>query len=150
MKNWKITLKFPDGTTDQLELFDGASILKGYPTIKRAYFNSLTDLLKNENNKYISGKAIEKVVGPDEADWTNNPWLLFIIRDNEKQTPFWFLFKREKKEMNGILVAIGPEQFAEYLKASSESDINLKKLLYYFTAYAKKWTMLVLLPNYLP
>lgn len=147
MKNWKITLKFPDGTTDELELHDGASILRGYLTIKSEYFNEIIKKIK-EQKRFISGKAIETVIGPDDEDWTNNPWLLFIIKDNEKQTPFWFLFKREN-DLNGILVAIGPEKFAEYLKSSGESDINVKKLLYYFTAYAEKWSNLVLLPNYL-
>ncbi len=147
MKIWKIGINFSDGTNDQLDLYDCASIFNEYITIKRKYFNELIKQIK-DNPKYITGKAINKVSGPDGSDWTNNPWLFLLIKELENQKPIWLLFKREKN-LDGLLVAIGPKQFANYLNSRKESDKTIKKLLNYFIAYPSKWANLVLLPNFL-
>ncbi len=147
MKIWKIGIKFSDGISDQLELYDNGSIFKGYLTIKRSFFDELIKQIK-ENPKYITGKAINKILAPDRSDWTNNPWLFLLIKDVENQKPIWLLFKRERN-LDGLLVAIGPKKFANYFNSSKESDKTIKKLLNYFIAYPSKWINLVLLPNFL-
>ncbi len=147
MKIWKIGIKFSDGISDPLELYDNASIFKGYLTIKRSFFDELIKQIK-ENPKYITGKAINKILAPDRSDWTNNPWLFLLIKDVENQKPIWLLFKRERN-LDGLLVAIGPKKFANYFNSSKESDKTIKKLLNYFIAYPSKWINLVLLPNFL-
>jgi len=101
--------------------------------------------------KYSTGRAIEKVLGPEgeEDDWTLNPWMLIIVKDNEKNKPFWFFIKRER-DLSGLLVAIGPKSFADYNSNNSEAKREIKRLINYIIAYLNKFNCVVLLPNYLP
>jgi hypothetical protein len=148
MDPWKVILKFADGSNEELELFDVKKDFGGYLKIKRTYFNSLIKTIKLSKN-YITGRAIEKVINPDNIDWTNNPWMLIIVKDNEKKKPFWFFIKREK-DLSGVLIAIGPKPFAEYSNInSSEARREITRIINYFIAYLNKFKCVVLLPNYL-
>jgi hypothetical protein len=148
MNLWKISLKFSDGTSKDLELFDAKNYFGGYLKIKRSYFNELIKIVKM-TKKYSTGRAIEKVIGPDEEEWTFNPWMLIIVKDNEKNKPFWFFIKREK-DLSGLLVAIGPKPFAEYNSSNPEAKREIKRIINYIIAYLNKFNCVVLLPNYLP
>jgi len=148
MDCWKVFLKHIDGIDKKLELFDAKIYFGGYLKIKRSYFNALIKSIKM-TKKYFTSKAIEKVVGPDDIDWTLNPWMLIILKDNEKKMPFWFLIKREK-DLTGDLVAIGPKQFAEYNnKNLSEARREIKQLINYTIAYLNKFNCVVFLPKFL-
>ncbi len=148
MSTWKINLKFPDGTGNEIELYDAKSYFNGYLKLKRSYFNQLVKAIKI-TKKYTTGHAIEKVIGPDSKEWTLNPWMLLLIKDNEKKKPFWLFIKREK-DLSGLLIAIGPKQFAEYNNSNMlETKRDLKRLINYIVAYLNKFNCSVLLPNYL-
>lgn len=150
MNPWKVYLKFFDDTDieQELELFDAKSFFGGYLKLKRSYFDSLVKNIKM-TKKYITGKAIEKVIGPDNEDWSQNPWLLLIVKDEVKLKPFWFFIKREK-DLSGLLVAIGPKTFEEYSNNDpSEARNEIKRLLNYIIAYLNKFNCVILLPNYL-
>ena len=148
MNLWKISLKFADSTSKDLELFDAKNFFGGYLKIKRSYFNELVKTVKM-TKKYSTGRAIEKVIGPDEQEWTFNPWMLLIVKDNEKNKPFWFFIKREK-DLSGLLVAIGPKPFAEYNSSNPEAKREIKRIINYIIAYLNKFNCVILLPNYLP
>ena len=97
--------------------------------------------------KYTTGHAIETVLGPDAKDWTDNAWMLLLIKDNEKKNPFWLLIKREK-DLSGLLIAIGPKSFAEYNNSNMlEAKRDIKRLINYIVAYLTKFNCSVLLPN---
>ena len=150
MNPWKVYLKFPDDEDieQEIELFDAKSYFGGYLKLKRTYFDALVKNIKL-TKKYITGKAIERVSGPDEEDWTHNPWMLLIVKDNEKNKPFWFFIKREK-DLTGLLIAIGPKQFDQYCSSNpSEARSEIKRLINYIVAYLNKFNCLILLPNYL-
>ncbi len=149
MKSWKVFLKFSDGSSKELELFDAKIYFGGYLKIKRSYFNELIKTIKM-TKKYSTGKAIEKVVGPEnDVDWTYNPWMLIVVKDNEKNKPFWFFIKRER-DLSGLLVAIGPKPFAEYNSSNPEAKREIKRIINYIVAYLNKFNCLILLPNFLP
>jgi len=153
MKSWKIILKVPvDSDLEQeLELYDAKSYFGGYLRIKRSYFNELVKTIKITKN-YSIGRAIEKVISPENnEDWTFNPWMLLIVKDNEKKKSFWFFIKREK-DLSGLLVAIGPKPYAEYNnnQNTSEARRQIKRIINYLIAYLNKFQCLILLPNYLP
>jgi len=149
MNLWKVFLKFSDETDKILELFDAKSYFGGYLKIKRSYFNALTKTIKI-TKKYFTKKAIEKVLGPNQDDWTLNPWMLLMVKDNEKKKPFWFFIKREK-DLSGILVAIGPKPFAEYNnKNMQEAKREIMRLINYIIAYMNKFNCAIFLPNFLP
>jgi len=150
MSPWKVFLKFSDGTTKNLELEDAKPYFGGYLRIKRSYFNELVKTLKMTKT-YTTGRAIEKVLAPDEGndEWTYNPWLLMIVKDNEKNKSFWFFIKRER-DLSGLLVAIGPKPFADYNNNNPESRREIKQLINYIIAYFNKFRCVILLPNYLP
>ena len=59
-------LKFSDDNDieQELELFDAKSFFGGYLKLKRSYFDSLVKNIKMTKT-YITSKAIEKVIGPD-------------------------------------------------------------------------------------
>ena len=148
MSTWKINLKFADGTAKAIELYDAKSYFNGYLKLKRSYFNRLVKAIKI-TKKYTTGHAIEKVVGPDSEEWTLNPWMLLLFKDNEKKKPFWLFIKREK-DLSGLLIAIGPKQFAEYNNSNMlEAKRDIKRLINYIVAYLNKFNCSVLLPNYL-
>ncbi|MCK4688218.1 MAG: hypothetical protein KAT66_08805, partial [Candidatus Lokiarchaeota archaeon] len=84
MNLWKVLLKFSDGTNRDIELFDAKTYFGGYLKIKRSYFNALSKTIKITRN-YFTGRAIEKVLGPNNDDWTYNPWMLLIVKENEKK-----------------------------------------------------------------
>ncbi len=150
MDPWKISLKFFDETKigQELELFDANSFFRGYLKLKRSYFDALIKNIKM-TKKYITGRAIEKVIGPDKEDWTYNPWILLIVKDDIKNNPFWFFIKREK-DLSGLLVAIGPESFENYsMNDPSEARNEIKRLMNYIITFVNKFNCVILLPNYL-
>ena len=148
MSTWKIDLKFADGTSNELELYDAKSYFKGYLKLKRSYFIRLVKAIKI-TKKYSTGHAIEKVIGPDSKEWTLNPWMLLLIKDSEKKNPFWLFIKREK-DLSGLLIAIGPKEFAEYINSNIlETKRDIKRLINYIVTYLNKFNCSVLLPNYL-
>jgi len=149
MKTWKVFLKFSNGEDKELELFDAKVYFGGYLKIKRRYFNALYKTVKM-TKKYFTQKAIEKVISPNNDNWTLNPWMLLIVKDNEKQKPFWLFIKREK-DLTGKLVAIGPKPFAEYNdKNLPEAKREIKSIINYIVVYLNKFNCGIILPNFLP
>ena len=148
MNTWKVFLKFSNGEDKELELYDAKAYFGGYLKIKRGYFNTLSKTVKM-TKKYFTQKAIEKVIGPNKDNWTLNPWMLIVAKDNEKRKPFWFFIKREK-DLSGVLVAIGPKPFAEFNdKNLSEAKREIKGLINYIIVYLNKFNCIIMLPNYL-
>jgi hypothetical protein len=148
MDIWKINLKFSDGTVNDLEMYDAKPYFNGYLSLKRSYFLRLVKAIKM-TKKYTTGHAIERVIGPDAKEWSQNAWMLLLIKDNEKKNPFWILIKREK-DLSGLLIAIGPRSFAEYNNSNMlEAKRDIKRLINYIVAYLTKFNCSVLLPNYL-
>ena len=153
MESWSVFLKFSNSINEfdeKLELFDIKTYFNGYLKIKRSYFNSLVKTIKM-TKKYSTGRAIEKVIGPDDDDWTCNPWMLLIVKNIEKKKVFWFFIKREKN-LSGCLVAIGPKPFAEYNSNNniSETKRDIKRIINYIIVYLNKFNCIILLPNFLP
>ena len=67
----------------------------------------------------------------------------------KKKKPFWLFIKREK-DLSGLLIAIGPKQFAEYNNNNTlEAKRDIKRLINYIVVYLNKFNCSVLLPNYL-
>ncbi len=148
MSIWRIFLRLPDGKSKELELFDAKGYFGGYLKIKRSYFNALIKTIKM-TKRYYTQKSIERVVGPDNDDWTYNPWMLMIVKDIEKKNPFWFFIKREK-DLSGILVAIGPKPFAEYnSKNLLDAKREIKRLINYIIVYLNKFNCVIMLPSYI-
>jgi hypothetical protein len=148
MEIWRIFLKLPDDTEKEIELFDAKKYFGGYLKIKRSYFNALIKII-SITKKYFTQKAIIKVIGPDNDDWTFNAWMLIVVKDNEKKAPFWFFIKREK-DLSGNLVAIGPKPFADYNnKNKLEAKREIKNLINYIIVYLNKFNCVIMLPNYL-
>ncbi|MHA2397418.1 MAG: hypothetical protein ACXADU_00835 [Promethearchaeota archaeon] len=149
MNPWKVLLKPSNGIERELELSDAKNYFGGYLKIQRGFFNGLIKSIKM-TKKYFSYKAIDKVLGPNEDDWTLNPWMLIMIQDTEKKKTFWLFIKREK-DLSGVLVAIGPKTYAEYNNRNlSEAKRELKLLINYLITYVNKFSCVVILPKYLP
>lgn len=147
MKTWTISLKINDETLNDIELVDMNEIVEGYLNINRNFFDELLQIAK-VLKKYAIGKGIENIIGPDKKNWTNNPWVLFMAKDNEKETPFWLLLKREK-DLTGNLVGIGPQRFFDYLKSTKEPDDEIKRFIEYIIAYPQKFKLSMIIPNFI-
>ena len=146
MKTWQVTVKMGEEPEDTLELTDIREILDGYLNISRTFFDELLGIVRMIK-KYAIGKGIQAVKGPDNEDWSLNPWVLLLFKDNEKAMPFWLLLKREK-DLTGYLVAAGPDQFLEYCKATKEADDEIKRIMEYLIAYPQKFTLSIIIPNF--
>lgn len=103
MNIWRVFLKLSDGEEKELELFDAKSYFGGYLKIKRSYFNALSKTI-SMTKKYFTQKTIEKVIGPDDDDWTLNPWMLIVVKDNEKKNLFGFLLRGKKIYLGSLLL----------------------------------------------
>jgi hypothetical protein len=148
MKTWNISLSYGENDTKEIELFDTFEFFNGYLKIKRDYFEKLLKAVKM-TKKYKIEKAISKVIDPEKKDWTLNPWMLFLVKDNEKENPFWLLIKREK-DLSGTLVAIGPKQFRDYnASLNNEAKRELKRLINFIIVYLNKFDCLILIPNFM-
>ena len=146
MKPWIISLNYGDNS-NQLEVFDTFEFFNGYLKIKRSYFNKLIKAVKM-TKKYRIEKGIAKVLNPENKDWTLNPWMFFLVKDNEKENPFWLLIKREK-DLSGTLVAIGPKQFRDYnASINNEAKRELKRLINFVIIHLNKFSCLILIPNF--
>lgn len=147
MKSWIISLNYGANDSKQLELFDIFEFFNGYLKIKRSYFNKLIKAVKM-TKKYRIEKGISKVINPEKEDWTLNPWMFFLVKDNEKENPFWLLIKREK-DLSGTLIAIGPKQFRAYnANNNSEAKRELKRLINFIIIHLNKFNCLILIPNF--
>ena len=147
MKTWQLTIQIGSETPDQIVLHDLQKILEGYLNVNRTFFDELLDIVKMIK-KYAVGKGIEKIIGPDNENWTQNPWLLLMVKEKEEGIPFWLLFKREK-DLTGYLVAVGPDNYYEYINSNKEPDDEIKKFLEYIIAYPQKFNLSILIPNFL-
>jgi len=147
MKPWKLSLTYDGNNTKELELFDTFEFFNGYLKIKRSYFEKLIKAIKM-TKKYRIEKAISKVRNPENEDWTLNPWMFFLVKDDEKQNIFWLLIKREK-DLSGTLIAIGPKQFRDYnASINSEAKRELKRLINFIIIHLNKFNCLILIPNF--
>ena len=147
MNPWKISLNYGENNKKQLELYDTFEFFNGYLKIKRSYFNKLMKAVKM-TKKYQIEKGISAVINPKNEDWTMNPWMFFLVKDNEKENPFWLLIKREK-DLSGTLVAIGPKQFRDYnASINSEAKRELKRLINFIIIHLNKFNCLILIPNF--
>ena len=145
---WKILLRIEGLPDKELDLLDAKPYFDGYLTIKRSYFNRLIKALKI-SKKYVTRRGIEKVINPNKEDWTLNPWLLLMVKENEKNMPFWLFIKREK-DLSGTLIAIGPKIYADFNTQNlPDSKRDLKRLINFIVSYINKFECIVLLPNFL-
>ncbi len=147
MKAWKIELNTNDAFKKELTLYDVRSIFDGYLRIKRSYFNSLVKALKISKN-YKSISAINKVYSPSNEDLSENPWMLIVVKDTEKNFPIWFLIKREK-DLTGLLICVGPKIFADYSFNNANNKREIIRMMNYIVAYINKFSCVVFLPNFI-
>jgi len=147
MNIWKIKLGLENGKHEEIELYDAKVFFEGYLKIKRSYFNRLIKAIKITKN-YAMKHAIEEVLSPDKEDWILNPWLLLIVKDTEKETPFWFLIRREL-DLSGLLVAIGPKSFAEFNNQNfSDAKRDIKRIINFIVSYLNKFNCIIFIPKF--
>ncbi|MBY8981815.1 MAG: hypothetical protein KGD57_02635 [Candidatus Lokiarchaeota archaeon] len=147
MKTWTINIELNNKYKEEISLFDVKKYFDGYLTIKRSFFNSITKTI-NISKNYIAARGIESVFSPNKEDWSLNPWILLIIKDKEKKKQFFFLIKREK-DISGLLIALGPKEFADYSNNNSDVKREIMRILNYINTYLNKFNCIILLPNYL-
>lgn len=148
MNTWKITIELEDGKNEVIELYDAKAYFEGYLKIKRSYFNRLIKAIKIAKN-YALKHAIEGVLSPDKEEWALNPWILLIVKDTEKEMPFWFLIKREL-DLSGLLVAIGPKSFAEFNSQNfGDAKRDIKRIINFIVSYLNKFNCVIFIPKFL-
>ncbi|MBD3193781.1 MAG: hypothetical protein GF317_01910 [Candidatus Lokiarchaeota archaeon] len=147
MREWQVILNYNNGKKKEIKLYDAERYFDGYLKIKRRYFSSLVQKIKTTQNYFIV-KGIEKVISPKEKDWTANPWVLLLIKDFEKDKSFWLLMKREK-DLSGLVIAIGPKEFAKYNNNNSEAKREIMRIFNYLIAYMNKFKCAIIIPNYI-
>ena len=148
MKKWHVTVKIDDEPPEELTMYDVKDIYDSYISVNRTFFDEILAVVKMIR-KYAIGKGIEKIIGPDKKLWTGNPWLLIMFKDNEIQVPFWLLLKREK-DLNGTLVALGPQKFYDFCSKDKDSDDEIKRIIEYLIAYPQKFRVSIMIPNMIP
>jgi hypothetical protein len=134
--------------TDKLSLIDVTNLTEKYIHISHEFFDTLINNVK-AGFPYSMGKGIQSVRDPLDKDWSENPWIFLMVKDNSDNVNFWFLFKREKN-LTGYLVAIGPDSYYEILrKKDTNKSEELKKMIEYIASYPNKFNILMLVPNFI-
>ncbi|TFG18933.1 MAG: hypothetical protein EU530_07775 [Promethearchaeota archaeon] len=146
-KIWSIQLSEASGSPKTIELCDGNAVLGEYIQIRRNYFDDLIKEIKL-NKKYTVSKSLKEVTSPKGENWTENPLILIVAHNKEKDVPIWLLLKRENN-LNGYLIAIGPDVFCEYISKEQEKIEEIRKFLEYMVIYSLKWEILALIPTFL-
>lgn len=146
-KIWSVKLSENSGSTKTIKLYDGSAVLGEYIQIRRNYFDDLIKEIKL-NKKYTVGKYLQKVTSPKGEDWTENPLILLMATNKEKDVPIWLLLKRENN-LNGYLVAVGPKVFCDYLAKDQERIEEIRKFLEYMVIYSQKWVISAIIPAFL-
>ena len=96
-----------------------------------------------------SEKELKKLTGPDNENWTQNPWILLMIKDNEKSIPFWFLIKREKS-LTGYFGSLWARKCSSIIANNLRKiDDEIKRILEYIIAYPQKFKLSIIIPNFL-
>jgi len=145
---WRIFLKIDGLPNEELELVDAKSYFDGYLKIKRNYFDRLIKAIKI-SKKYMAKRGIERVLDPNNEEWTLNPWFLLLLKENEKNMTFWMFIRREK-DLSGTLIAIGPKVYADFNNQNlPDAKRDLKRLINFIVSYINKFECLVILPNFL-
>ena len=146
-KIWTVKLSVDSGSTKTIKLYDGKAVLGEYVQIRRNYFDDLIKEIKL-NKKFTVGKSLKKVTSPEGEDWIENPLVLLMANNKEKEVPLWLLIKRENN-LNGYLVAIGPNVFCDYLAKEQERIEEIRKFLEYMVIYSQKWVISAIIPTFL-
>lgn len=146
MNKWRVVVKIGDESEDTFELTDLKEITDSYMQLTRTYFDELISIAKMIK-KYAIAKGIQSVKSPDNEDWTYNPWVLILFKDNEKGIPFWLLLKREK-DLSGYLVATGPDNFVNFIQVNKDED-QIRNMMEYLVAYPQKFTVSIIIPNFI-
>jgi hypothetical protein len=132
-----------------LKLHDLHSLIGKYIKINQVYFDELLNIIKKDRKKYTVSKSIKKITRHNGESWLENPWILIIAENTEKKVPVWMLIKREN-DLTGLLIAVGPDLFYEYLNSSKDNLEDIKKILEYIVVYYGKWKTTILIPEFLP
>ena len=146
-KIWTIKVISDSSSPNTIKLYDGKAVLGEYIQIRRNYFDDLIKEIKT-NKKYSVGKSLKKVTSPEGVDWTENPLILLMAHNKEKDVPIWLLIKRENN-LNGYLLAIGPNVFCDYLAKEQERIEEIRKFLEYMVIYSQKWIISAIIPSFL-
>ncbi|MBN2154357.1 MAG: hypothetical protein JW839_23075 [Candidatus Lokiarchaeota archaeon] len=150
-ERWHVAIKI-DEIQEALDLVDLKKLFGAYMTIKKKFFDDLLTTMPNVRH-YSAGKAIESVGGFDKQDWTKNSWIMVMAKEAKNKVVFWMLFKR-LEDLSGMLVAIGPDAFAESITGLFPDDPDsrseyLKKLMIWLTIEPSRWKGVgVFIPNW--
>jgi len=148
IKTWDVKLSSGDDSSKKITMYDVRGILGNYIKLNRIYFDELLKSI-NTSRFYNISKGITEIIGVDGKNWTENPWLLILTKSTilEDNAAVWFLIKREN-DLNGFLVAIGPNLFYEYISNSKDNTEELHKLLEYIID-PRHWNVSVFIPDFL-
>jgi hypothetical protein len=151
-ERWTMAIKIDADVHENLDLIDLQKLFGAYLTIKKKFWDDLLTTMPNVKH-YTAGKAIESVSGFDKQDWTKNSWILIMAKEAKNKVVFWMLFKR-LEDLSGMLVAIGPNAFAESIMGLFPDDPDsrneyLKKLMIWLTIEPSRWKSVgVFIPNW--
>jgi hypothetical protein len=151
---WNVKITIEGNPQEQLALYDAYEVFEEYMSVTREYFDALIKY-KGLEKRFKIGKGIEEITGPDGKNWTRNAWTLIMAKHTGKMkeitvdqdVPFWILIQRNS-DLNGFVVAVGPQLFYEYLKSDSDRESNMRKLLDFIANYREDFKTIVLIPNF--
>jgi hypothetical protein len=152
-ERWVIKMRLDPEISEELKLVDLQVAFGSYMGIRKKFFEDLLTVAPNAKN-YAVGKAIESVTGIDSDDWTKNSWLLVMAKELKNKAVYWLLFKRNQ-QMDGVLVAIGPEEFPKSILGLFSNDPEsrneyLKKINIWLTIEPAKWqNVAIFIPTWL-
>ncbi len=93
----------------QIRALSLKKILKNFPIIEASFFDDLQSNVYN-NNQYSWIESIKRIVGPNNEDYDISNWNFLYAFDDQRRL---FQFLLQKKNEQGILVAIAPPELAK-------------------------------------
>ena len=102
-----------------VKLLSLKTVFKSFPVIQEKFFNDLT-LNISKNAHYSWFQTIKRIVGPNMEDYDIVNWN-FVWAIDDQSRMFQFLF--QKKEEQGVLVALAPPELGKLFSKHGKGAI---------------------------
>jgi len=105
-----------------LQLTDIQDMYGTYPTIAKLFFQHLISNIQTDQRYFAEG-GLKRIIDSHNQEFEPHQWI-FVWAEDFRERLFYILFSRAAKYGgNGALAAVGPTEFAEFLRGEGRPGI---------------------------
>jgi hypothetical protein len=105
-----------------LQLTDIRDIYGTYPTISKLFFQHIVSNIQSDN-RYFAESGLKRIIDSQNQEFEPHQWI-FVWAEDFRGRYFYILFSRAADYGgNGALAAVGPLEFAEFLRGEGKPGV---------------------------